>query len=202
MTSQADICFEEALLDLKKVLNMHSILGVFGPMRNAYYHALRNKIARLVILANRTQRVPAGQFPIDVDGLRLLVEIRRLVKGLKREDLTTESLDSIISPRVAYWPTYIYSKGFVDMTLDEVLHITEILQTLKLGDFGGLDRHMSMLGQLHLKWLPKLAETSEDELEVSVLFAYDPRRGILIWDSAIETVGRIKLLVVVNKQDR
>ena len=101
MMSKDDSCFEKALLDLKKLLGMPPVLGLSSPMPTAYYDALRNKIDRRVILANKiSQHVPAREYPIDVDGLKLLVEIRGLVLGLKREDVTTQNLDSTIHPGI------------------------------------------------------------------------------------------------------
>lgn len=167
--------FEEALFDLKKLLDLHSLLGVSGPMHSAYYDALRNRIDRLGILAKDVPRhLPATDYLMDVDGLKLLVDVRVLVKGLKREDVTPKSLDSIILPLLVNLLRYINSKYFKDLTLAEILYVTEILHTLNREGFEELDPAMVKLNTLHMDWVKHLAETSEEELKVSILFAHDP----------------------------
>ena len=170
--SKDDSRFEEALLELEKFFEMHVMLEVSGPTHTAYYDALRNKIDLLVILANRIPRhVPAAQYPIDIDCLKLLVDVREQVKGLKREDITTQSLDSIIRPRLSNLYAYIGSKYPNDLTLDDILYETEILQTLDGQGFEGLP--LVDLNELRLEWLENLAWTSGEELNVSAPFTDD-----------------------------
>ena len=135
--------------------------------------------------------------------MKLLVDIHGLVKGVKREDVATQSLDSIIRPRLLNLHAYIGSKYPEDLTLDEILYETEILQTLDRQGFEGLP--LVDLDELRLEWMDNLAWTSGEKLKVSALFTYDLYLNLLICDSAIEeagTVGTIKLLVGVDREDR
>ena len=175
MTSRDHTLFREALLDLKRLFDMHPMLGVFGPMHTAYYDALRYRIDRLVILAERShQHSQALHHSMDVDGLKMLVDLRVLVQGLKREDITPTSLDSIIHPRVVNLRAHIVKKDSKNLTTDQILDLTKPLQTLNREGYEGLDTALKELNELHEKWLKNLAKRSKEELEVGVSFAYGP----------------------------
>ena len=169
MTSHDHELFKEALLDLKRLFDMHPLLGVSSPMHTTYYDALRNKIDRLVILAERLhQHSQAIHHLMDVDDLKLLVDLRVLVKGLKREDITPTRLDSIIFPSLVTLLVYTVAKDSKNVTTDEILDLTETLQTLKREGYVGLDTALEELKDLHEAWLKNLAKTSAEELQVGV----------------------------------
>lgn len=166
--------FEEPLKDLEKLLIIHELLRASGPIHSAYYDALRNRIDRLVILAEITPQHLPVTFPKDFHDLKQLVDLRVLVKGLQREDVTPESLDSIIHRRLADLQAYITSKDFKNLTTDEIEFVTVTVQNLQRGGLAKLEVALAKLNALHTGWAKHLAETSEEELKVSVLFAHDP----------------------------
>ena len=196
--------FRKALDNLKSLLDMHPLLGVSGPMHNGYYDLIRTRIERLVILAERTPTTSAKDF----DGLKLLVDLRVLVKALKREDVTPESLDAIIRPRLGKLKAHISSIQIWKLEVDEIeeiRHLTEIIQTLNREGFEELEEPLKKLNELHKRWVNMAAAISEEGLRVGVPLAYDPHRGLLISDSALEeagTDGGAKLLVGVDGEDR
>ncbi|KAL8787537.1 MAG: hypothetical protein Q9195_007709 [Heterodermia aff. obscurata] len=161
---------EEALLELKKLFDMHPMLRVSGPVPTAYYDALRNKIDRLEILANGvTWDLLLKRYPTDSRGLQLLVKVRGLVKGLQRDDFPTQGLDSIIYTCLYSLDNSIESKHFKTLTLDDVLCLTQVLQTLRREGFEAFI--LEKINRWHWEWATELAERSKEELEVRILLA-------------------------------